>query len=117
VSADATAAPVVLCSAGISRNAHLPDGQGLARRVLEELWVRSWQFRGSWPRELDRALAWQPDRQPVLQLELVLELLGRHVDPRTLVGIFSYSAEPFRPATTSCWPPTRGLSSRRTRTC
>lgn len=85
-----TLAPVVLCGAGVSRNAGLPDGQGLARRVLEELWARSWHLRRRrWPAELDSALAWSADREPPLQLELVLELLGRHVPTKTLVGVFT----------------------------
>jgi tetratricopeptide (TPR) repeat protein len=88
--------PVVICGAGISTNARLPDGQGLARLVLEELWSRSANLGGRWPQQLTAALEWQDDRQPLLQLEMVLELLGRHIDPRTLVRVFTVlrSAQP-----------------------
>ncbi|MGH2911748.1 MAG: SIR2 family protein [Solirubrobacteraceae bacterium] len=57
--------------------------------MLDELVARSWQFHDGWLKEFDSALVWRLDRQPILQLELVLELLGQNVDPRILVGIFT----------------------------
>jgi tetratricopeptide (TPR) repeat protein len=81
--------PTLLCGAGISLDAGLPDGQEIATSILNEIWSRSAVFESPMPRQVRDALTWRADREPELRLELVLELLAHHLDPATLVRAFA----------------------------
>lgn len=83
-----TTRPTVLCGAGISTGAGIPDGQQLARSVLEEVWSGSRVFGSKPPDRVSKALEWRPGREPDLRLELVLELLSHHLEARALVESF-----------------------------
>ncbi|HEY7831548.1 MAG TPA: SIR2 family protein [Solirubrobacteraceae bacterium] len=83
-----TTRPTVLCGAGISTKAGLPDGQQLAGRVLKEVWSQSRVFGQAPPDAVGKALKWHSGREPDLRLELVLELLSHHLDAQVLVEAF-----------------------------
>jgi len=83
-----TVRPTLLCGAGISTAAGLPDGQQLAQRVLEEVWSGSRIFGATPPDRVSKALEWRAGHEPDLRLELVLELLSHHLETQTLVEAF-----------------------------
>lgn len=88
----------VLCGAGVSVPSGLPDGQRIARAAFDLIWRRSRAFDPGARHLVLDALAWPPDREPELRLELMLELLARELDPAVLVEIFKIveGAEPNR---------------------
>jgi hypothetical protein len=83
-----TPTTTVLCGAGISVPSRLPDGQTLARHAFDLIWRHSHSYSPELRSVVHEALLWHPRREPALRLELLLELLARHLDSAVLVRIF-----------------------------
>jgi tetratricopeptide (TPR) repeat protein len=80
----------IFCGAGISIPSGLPDGQALARVVIDLLFRDSGVFDSRAHDAITEALSWaaQAGEEPQLRLELMLELLARELAPAILVRVF-----------------------------
>jgi tetratricopeptide (TPR) repeat protein len=78
----------LLCGAGISVPSELPDGQRIARVAFDLVWRGAKAFDPDARDRVRAALDWSSSREPALRLELMLELLGRELDPAALVTVF-----------------------------
>jgi tetratricopeptide (TPR) repeat protein len=87
---------VLLCGAGVSQGSGLPDGQALARVAFDLVWAGSNAYPPAAASAVHDALRWPNDGEPQLRLELVLDLMSRHVPAEVMAGVYSLvlGAEP-----------------------
>ena len=69
----------VLCGAGVSQGSGLPDGQTLARLALDLVWEGARVYLSAAALAVHDALRWPVDGEPELRLELILDLMTKHI--------------------------------------
>ncbi len=86
----------VLCGAGVSQGSGLPDGQTLARLALDLVWEGARVYPSAAALAVHDALRWPVDGEPELRLELILDLMAKHIPAQIMAGVYSVvlGAEP-----------------------
>jgi tetratricopeptide (TPR) repeat protein len=87
---------VLMCGAGVSQGSGLPDGQALARVAFDLVYAGSKVYPPAAASAVHDALRWPHDGEPQLRLELVLDLMSRHVPAEVMAGVYTLvlGAEP-----------------------
>jgi tetratricopeptide (TPR) repeat protein len=80
---------ILLCGSGVSVGSGLPDGQTLARMAFDLIWEGSKVYPGAAATAVHDALRWPDDGEPQLRLELILDLMSKHVPAQVLAGVYS----------------------------
>src|SRR5215213_2532483 len=80
---------VLLCGAGVSRDSGLPDGQQLAEIAFDEVWAGTRVYAPKAADAVRDALRWPRSGEPMLRLELILDLMAREVPPVVLAGVYT----------------------------
>jgi len=83
------AEPALLCGAGVSVGSGLPDGQEMARLAFDLVVDGSGVYSHTAVAAVHEALSWPSNGEPALRLELVLDLMARHVQADVLAGVYS----------------------------
>jgi hypothetical protein len=79
----------LFCGSGISQGSGLPGGQELARVAFDLVLAGSMVYPDAAAAAVHDALRWPHNGEPQLRLELVLDLMSRHVPAEVLAGVYS----------------------------